>query len=47
MGGSNPELVDVLDPMFPNPVYTFRGFVAQISGVEVATEEKDKFHLLP
>src|SRR5208337_5301446 len=44
MGCSNPELVDVLDPMLPDPVYTFRGLVAQISSVKVATEEKDKNH---
>src|SRR5208337_3845488 len=45
MGYSNPELVDVLDPMLPDPVYTLCGFVAQISGVKVATEEKEKNHL--
>src|SRR5208337_4050683 len=46
MGCSNPELVHVLDPVLPDPVYTLRGFVAQISGVKVATKEKDKNHVL-
>src|SRR5271157_3386309 len=45
MGCSNPELVDVVYPVLPDPVYTFRGFVAQICGVKVATKEKDKYHL--
>ncbi len=45
MSGFKFRVVEVLDTMLPYPVYTFRGFVAKICGIEIATEEKDKNHL--
>src|SRR5579859_634297 len=43
---SDSELVNVSDAVLPNPVYTFRSFVAKITRVEIAAEEEDKNNLI-
>jgi hypothetical protein len=40
------EVGEVLDAMFPNPIDTLGGFIAQVTAVKLAAQEKNVAHLL-
>src|SRR5687767_13321100 len=39
------KLLQIIDAVFPNPVYSFSRFIAKISTVKITTEEKNELHL--
>ena len=45
LAGSDSQLGEIIDPVFPYPVQSFRRLIPQVTTVEVAAEEEDQLNV--